>query len=92
MWADHETVVLAIAAAVQFAGFVSVAIARLGQQPQSRVRYQWFFFACLMMVATFSLLATFTGNGSLLINGTTLALMAVGATLDTGRAAPTDWI
>jgi len=90
MWADSETIVFFVAAAVQVAGFTSVAIARLGQRPQSQLSYQWFFFICLVMVALFSLLATLTGHGSWLINGTTLAMMAVGATLDTGRAAPTD--
>jgi Flp pilus assembly protein TadB len=71
---------------------LSVAIARVGQQSGSQVGYERFFFLCLLLVAVISLLATWSGVGSWLMNGITLALMAVGATLDTGRAAAADSI
>jgi len=84
MWTENELTIFGVAFLVQMAGFVSVAIARVGQQPDSQIGYERFFFLCMMLVGAISLLATWTGAGSWLMNGITLAMMAVGATVDTG--------
>ncbi|MBP89703.1 MAG: hypothetical protein CMJ64_23845 [Planctomycetaceae bacterium] len=89
---NSELAVFAVAFLVQVAGFVSVGIARVGQQPDSQVGYERFFFLCMMLVAVISLLAMWSGTGSWLMNGITLAMMAVGATLDTGRGTLADSI
>lgn len=86
MWADNELAIFGIVLLVQVAGLISVAIARVGQQPDSQVGYERFFYLCLMLVCVISLLATWTGAPSLLMNGITLAMMSLGATLDTGRS------
>ena len=90
MWANNDLMVFGVALAVQFAGLTSIAIARLGQQPSSNVRYERFFFACLALVAVISLLAICVGESSCVMNGVTLAMMAVGATLDFGSKAASD--
>lgn len=92
MLPHSELVIFAVAFLVQLAALLSVAIARVGQQSGSQVGYERFFFLCLLLVAVISLLATWSGVGSWLMNGITLALMAVGATLDTGRGAAADSI
>jgi hypothetical protein len=92
MWAENELPLFVVAIAVQLAGLTSIAIARLGQQPASQVRYERFFFACLTLVSVISLLAIFTGEVSCMLNGITLAMMAVGATVDTRSDKATDSI
>ena len=86
----NEFVVFAVALAVQLAGLTSIALARLGQQRASQLRYKRFFFACLALVAVISLLAICTGEGFCMMNGMTLTMMAVGATIDTRSAQATD--
>lgn len=85
MWTQLEAVFFAVALIAQAAGLVSVAIARLGQRPASRLRYERFFFICLFLVAIISMLATTAGVSSCMMHGVTLTLMALGATLDSGR-------
>lgn len=92
MSGQSELVIFGVAIAVQLAGFLSVGIARVGQQPNSQLGYERFFFLCLMLVGVISLLATWNGTGSWLINGITLAMMALGATLDTGRSVAAESI
>ena len=90
MLPNSELTIFGVALLVQMAGFVSVGIARVGQQTGSQVGYERFFFLCMLLVAVISLLATWSGAGSWLMNGITMALMAVGATLDSGRGTATD--
>ena len=87
MWANEDTVLFCIALAVQAAAILSVVIARLGQRPENQVCYGRFFFACLSLVAVICLLATWTGTGSWMLNGFTLATMTLGATIDLGSPA-----
>jgi hypothetical protein len=84
MWANQDMILFCIAIAVQAAAVLSVVIARLGQRPENQVRYGRFFFACLSLVAVISLLATWSGTGSWMMNGFTLATMTLGATIDIG--------
>lgn len=89
MWADNqESAFFCVALIVQAAAMLSVVIARLGQRQESQLRYERFFFACLGLVAAICLLATWTGTGSWMMNGVTLAVMALGATMDLGHSAP----
>ena len=85
MWTQLEVVFFAVALVAQAAGLISVAIARLGQRPASRLSYERFFFICLSLVGVISMLAIAAGTSTCLIHGVTLALMALGATLDIGR-------
>ena len=88
MWANNQdSILFCIALAVQVAGILRVVIARLGQRPENQFRYERFFFACLTLVAAICLLATWTGTGSWMLNGVTLATMALGATMDLGTTA-----
>ena len=88
MWADNQdSVFFCVALIVQAAALLSVVIARLGQREENQVRYERFFFGCLTLVAAICLLATWTGTGSWMMNGFTLATMAVGATIDLGNSA-----
>lgn len=92
MLPNSELTIFAVAFLVQIAGFVSVAIARVGQQSGSQVGYERFFFLCLLLVASFSVLATWCGVGSWVMNGITMAMMSVGVTLDTGSGTMADSI
>lgn len=88
MWANNQdSILFCVALVVQAAAILSVVIARLGQRSQSEVRYERFFFACLALVAITCLLATWTGTGSWIMNGFTIAFMALGATIDVGNTA-----
>ncbi|MCA9122858.1 MAG: hypothetical protein H6822_30625 [Planctomycetaceae bacterium] len=89
MWANNQDCVLfCIALVVQAAAIVSVVIARLAQRPESHVRYERFFYACLALVAIICMLATWTGTGSWMLNGFTLATMTLGVTIDVGGVTP----
>ena len=89
MWAiNQDSVFFCVALVVQAAAILSVVIARLGQRAENQVRYERFFFACLALVAAICLLATWTGTGSWMMNGFTLATMSLGATMDLGNTAP----
>lgn len=89
MWAENQdSVFFCVALVVQVAAILSVVIARLGQHAESHIRYERFFFACLTLVAAICLLATWTGSGSWMMNGFTLATMSLGATMDLGTSAP----
>lgn len=89
MWANNQDGILfCIAIVVQAAAILSVVIARLGQREESQVRYERFFFSCLGLVAVICLLTTWTGIGSWMMNGITLAVMALGATIDLGNQSP----
>lgn len=89
MWANNQdSVFFCIALVVQVAAILSVVIARLGQRQENQLRYEGFFFACLALVSAICLLATWTGTGSWMMNGVTLATMALGATIDLGKTAP----
>lgn len=89
MWANNQdSVFFCVALVIQVAALLSVVIARLGQREESQLRYERFFFACLTLVAAICLLATWTGTGSWMMNGVTLATMALGATIDLGNASP----
>ena len=90
MWTDNDIIVFSVALAVQFAGLVSVAIARFGQQSTSKIKYERFFCACLALVAVISFLAICAGEGSCVMHGVTLAMMAVGATIDTRASQKAD--
>lgn len=81
---NQEAILFGIALVVQAAAVLSVVIARLGQREESQLRYERFFFACLALVATICLIATWTGTGSWMMNGFTIATMALGATIDLG--------
>ena len=81
---NQETILFGIALIVQAAAILSVVIARLGQREESQLRYESFFFACLALVATICLIATWTGTGSWMMNGFTIATMALGATIEVG--------
>ncbi|MCA9145553.1 MAG: hypothetical protein H6823_00705 [Planctomycetaceae bacterium] len=89
MWANNQdTVLFCIAIIVQAAAILSVLIARVSERAESQVRYERFFFACLALVAIICLLTTWTGTGSWMMNGFTLATMALGVTIDIGESAP----
>ena len=89
MWANNQdNVFFCVALVVQAAAILSVVIARLGQRAENQIRYERFFFSCLMLVAAICLLATWTGTGSWMMNGVTLATMSLGATMDLGNTAP----
>ena len=89
MWANNqESTLFCLALVVQVAAIFSVVIARLGQRDENQVGYERFFYACLALVATICLLATWTGTGSWMMNGFTLATMTLGATMDLGNATP----
>jgi len=89
MWANNQdNVFFCVALVVQAAAILSVVIARLGQRAENQIRYERFFFSCLMLDAAICLLATWTGTGSWMMNGVTLATMSLGATMDLGNTAP----
>ncbi|MEO8498054.1 MAG: hypothetical protein ABI614_23560 [Planctomycetota bacterium] len=93
MWANNQdSVFFCVALIVQAAAILSVVIARLGQHAESQVRYERFFFACLGLVAVICFLATWTGCGSWMMNGFTLATMSLGATMDLGSSAPDSFL
>ena len=89
MWANNQDgAYFCVALVVQAAAILSVVIARLGQRADNQIRYERFFFACLAIVSAICLLTTWTGTGSWIMNGFTLATMSLGATLDLGNSAP----
>ena len=89
MWANNQdSVFFCVALVVQAAAILSVVIARLGQRADNQVRYERFFFACLALVSAICLLASWTGTGSWIMSGFTVATMALGATMDLGNTTP----
>lgn len=89
MWANNQdTVLFCIAIVVQAAAILSVLIARVSERAENQVRYECFFFACLALVAVICFVATWTGTGSWMLNGFTLATMALGVTIDLGETSP----
>lgn len=81
-----ERVLFAITLVVQFAGLVSVFIARLSEHPRVQLRYQRFFILCLALVGVVGMLAIASGRGCWLLCASTVPLMAVAVTLDTKLA------
>lgn len=81
-----ESTVFACAALVQVLGLASVVFARLSERSPAQDFCQRIFFGCLVLVSGAAVAALCLGNGYWASCGTTLALMAVGATYDGGRS------
>ena len=85
-----EMWLFATAAVIQMLGMATVVVARLSERwPTHRYCYPLCYLG-LLAVGGMTLLAVAVGHGIWLSCGLTLALMAVGATLDVGsrRTAP----
>jgi hypothetical protein len=83
---SNEIIVFAVAVLVQFVGLVSVSLARVGERSSAQSCCQLVFFVCLLLVGIVSVLAVSAGIGCWFVCATTLALMALGATLDLRRS------
>lgn len=85
MTPTYEVSLFAIAAIVQVLGVATVVVARLSERwPVRSCWYPLCYFG-LLAVGGMTLIAVATGHGVWLSCGITLALMAVGATIDIGR-------
>jgi len=86
-----ELLLVVVALVVQVAGLTSMAIARVCETSERRVRYERFFFLCLLLVGVFAALLINAHSDYKLCCAATLPVMVVGATLDM-RKAPADEI
>lgn len=71
---------------LQLLGLVSAWFARRSEGKPYQTSCYWAFFTCLALVGMSTVAAFFVGPGLSLVSGTTLAVMAVGATIDFGEA------
>lgn len=76
-----------LASLLQVAGLASVVIARLTEGCRGQLCFQRVFYLCLLAVGVASMLTVEFGSRYWLSFGITLAIMAVGATLELGRSA-----
>ncbi len=74
---------IGLAILFQLVGFVSVAVARFGEQSRRRRTGQALFFLSLVAVGVVTMLALAHTHDAWLPSGASLSLMAVGVTLDT---------
>ena len=70
---------------VQLLGIASMLFARVSERSKAQHYSQRCFFGCLVLVGSAALAAVSLGSGAWLSCGITLAVMAVGATIDGGR-------
>jgi len=75
--------------AVQLVGLGSAWLARMSEGSRCQGACQCFFFLCMVVVGTVTVLSLHVGPGWWLTSGTTLSLMALAATYDISGASRT---
>lgn len=88
MLPSSELWLLGLAILVQLLGLVAAIVARLSETSDLRGHCYRAFYSLLLAVFGITLVAVWVGHGLWIFSGTTLAVMAVGATLDMGRRQP----
>jgi hypothetical protein len=88
MLPSSDVLLLGVAVLMQILGIAAAISARLSQTPVARKCSYRVFYVSLLAVFAITLLAVHVGHGVWISTGTTLAIMAVGATLDVGSPEP----
>lgn len=87
MFPASESALLFIFASVQVAGLISLICARMTGPSTSHRWLRGMYLCCLVAVGLATMCAIGCNSGWWISCGTTLALMAIGGTLDLGRTA-----
>ena len=85
MASDHTATIFWILAAMQLTGLTSTLLARLSEGHRHQSICQTFFLANLTLVGGATIMALVLGCNFWLFSGTTVSIMAVGATLEVSR-------
>ena len=85
MFGFESQLLFAFVAVLQVLGLVSVAVVRSTEYAAASDSFQRIYFVLLLAVGTATILTALAGNSYWITMGITLAVMAVGATLDLCR-------
>ena len=86
MFPSQEAAIFSAVCAVQALAAASVVLARITEGCPAQVCFQRVYVVLLLMLGGLTLATVFSDSGYWLSFGATLALMALGGTLDLGRA------
>jgi hypothetical protein len=86
MFPTYEAAIFSAVCAVQALAIASVVLARITEGCVGQVCFQRVYVALLLVLGGLTLATVFSGSGYWMSFGATLAMMALGGTIDLGRA------